>query len=81
METKGFIICSGAALASSFVDNFAPVMVAASVCGRRGEPARQSCEYAQRTWCCYFLFTRTCEAGKCALFLFKVTHPHNVWVV
>ena len=27
------------------------------------------------------LFTRTCEAGKSALFLFKVTPPHNVWVI
>ena len=27
------------------------------------------------------LFTRTCAAGKSALFPFKVTHPHNVWVI
>ena len=27
------------------------------------------------------LFPRTCEASKSALNLFKVTHPHNVWVI
>ena len=40
-KTKGFLICprGGAALATFFVHNFAPMMVAASVCGVRGEPA------------------------------------------
>ena len=47
----GYNFCRGVALASSFVHTFAPMMVAASVCGVRGEPARQPCEYAKRIWC------------------------------
>ena len=39
-KTKNFLFARGsAALTTSFVHNFAPMMVAASVCGVRGEPA------------------------------------------